>query len=69
MDFRTIGMTRGVGGGLLVKEGVQNRFCGGYLKLRYVYKAYSLVKLDRRFNSPFTRPPRAALVVAIQLGF
>ena len=48
---------------------MQNRFCGGYLKLRYVYKAYSLVKLDRRFNSPFTRPPRAALVVAIQLGF
>ena len=29
----------------------------GPLTLQYIYKAYGLIELDRRLNSPFTRPP------------
>ena len=32
--------------------------CDGPLTLQYIYKAYGLIELDRRLNSPFTRPPR-----------
>ena len=31
--------------------------CDSPLTLQYIYKAYGLIELDRRFNSPFTRPP------------
>ena len=31
--------------------------CDSPLTLQYIYKAYGLIELDRRLNSPFTRPP------------